>query len=148
MRKIIEVTLAALATIMTIVPIALPATSTGPVTASVTVNENVCSLLIDPASIGFGSLNPGAIKDGTGQDVTAYQDASNTALTLKVSGNDWNTLSSFLVGQTHWSTSSSTYGGMTALTSTPDTVDATLGPTGSDVVHFGLQVPAHQAAGD
>lgn len=149
MRKILEATLTTLATLMTIVPVVFPATSTGPVNASVTVT-GMCDLVVNPDVISFDSLVPGAIKHGTTQDVTASQVVGNTFETLEVAGNDWNTPLGFLVGQTHWGVggSNTTYSGEVPLTSSAVIVNPALGPTDSQTVHFGLQVPDHQAAGE
>jgi len=145
MRKILTA-IVALVSLLSTVPLVMPATSD--VTASVEV-QTWCSLQLSTSSISFGSMIPDQIVDGINvQDVTASQTAAaNVDAVLDVFGNDWQTSSGFLVGQTHWSTTLTAYSSMNPLLSSATTphVDSALLPTESDTVHFALQVPAHQA---
>lgn len=144
MRKLIEVTLVALATLIAIVPVVTPQVH---VNASVSVGST-CDVQANPATISFDSLVPGGIKDGTGQDINVSQVLGNNLAKVTVSGNNWDTLSGFLVGQTHWGVgvSNTTYSGEVPLTQSTVVVDPALAGTGFDIVHFGLMVPAHQTA--
>lgn len=146
MRKILTAIIA-LVSLIASVPIVTPTELLpGQVAASVNV-QPTCDVKANPTSINFGPMVPNAIVDGTGQDVAVSQDVGNTDATLTVYGLDWTGGTGMSVDQTHWDTSSTTYGTMTTLklSGFADTVDPSLTPLESHAVHFGLQVPAHQA---
>lgn len=147
MRKILGVTLATLATLMAIVPVVMPASQH--VTGTVTV-ASFCSIAVSP-DVSFGSLGPTATSADVTTTVSQPESGNSLDIGAMISGSGWTGGTSphaMPVGQTHWALSTiTTYGtGDNVLTGTPVPIGATIGLSGSEVVHFMLKIPGQQLA--
>ena len=142
MRKIIEVTLAALATLMTIVPVVAPATGTA--TASLTVPISCDVSATGP--INFGSWLPGTTSST--MSTTISEPTGNQVVTPDISGTTWTgtggTPPTFAVGQTKWAVDPTPP--TTSLTGSPVGIGATIGPGSSKIINLNVAVPAGQTA--
>ena len=127
------------------------------ITYATSTNENVnanvvvpstCYLGVTPNTISFGSVPPGSSYP-TNVLVTASDTNGNVNSYLFVSGGNWIATSHFGVTNTSWDpTSQTTYAG-TALTTVPTNtlIPLSFGPSTSNDIYFGLNVPGGTAAG-
>jgi len=145
MRKILgTITAATLLTIISLVPAAMP-TGVGVTGTAIVGPNSICAVDANPKSLNFGSLNP--TETSLDQVITITQPGSGNKADIgaEVSGDTWTgvTLTNTMdVGQTHWALATFTYGtGDHALSTTPTSIGATIGPLGSHDVHFMLQIP-------
>jgi hypothetical protein len=146
-KYILGAAIGVMISLMTLLPIAM--SDTAPITASATV-LNYCDLDVSPLTINFGTdLIP--TSTSADQTITVSQLTGNWAnIGATVEGTGWTgtglTPPTMDVGQTHWSLTDIVYGSMTALTGSSVPIGATIGPGGSETVHFKLHIPDGQAA--
>jgi hypothetical protein len=108
--------------------------------------QSTCSVSISPATINFGSLNPGSSFD-TNQVVTDYNNGTVSANMLVYAGNWINGAVNFGLSKTLWNpTSLSSYTG-NAMTTAPTLANIIIPASGSNSIYFGLSVPPGQSAG-
>jgi len=138
LRKIIA-TLSAVITLLSIVPLVTPGTS------SLTASASVASMCdVSASSItDFGQLNPGATSSIRTTSVS--QPNGNIDGGLTIYGQDWNFGGSptMSVGATQWRTGSDTFA---SLLISPGVSVGTLSHTTPTSVDLQVVVPAHQTA--
>jgi len=140
MRKILTA-LVALVSLLSTVPIVMPAT----ITASVIVPSGICDIAVSP-NLNFDSMVPGATSASDVSTVVSMPTGNQESAPVSISGAAWTGGTGMAVSQTHWSlTSLQAYGSMSEL-GTGLASAGTFGPTSPETVYFKLSIPAGQAA--
>jgi len=146
MRKILTA-LVALVSLMSTVPLVTPAATPASVTANVDVLTWCDIAATGPIDFSPPSLIPGQVSS---EKTTSVSEpiGNKEGVAVTVQGNDWDTQSSFLVGQTHWALSTFTYGmSDNILTSSPVSLVGTIGPGTPQTVHLQVKIPNGQSVG-
>lgn len=144
MRRIL-IALVAMVTLAASVPMVAP--ETNDVTASVTV-ESFCAVDVTPSTIDFGILTPTLTSSDQTITISQPETGNSPNINAKISGTIWTGLlaNTMSVGQTGWALTDIAYGSMTSLSVTATPIGVIIGPSGSEIVHFKLQIPGQQSA--
>jgi PGF-pre-PGF domain-containing protein len=112
----------------------------------ITISSATCTISLNPTSINFGSLNPGASITTTNAIIDSNTGTANAY--MFVYGGNWIGPAQFGVSNTTWSKSSGTaFATANKLLSTPVNTTLIVPASGSNTIYFGLGVPGGAPSG-